>query len=112
MFASIRRYSFESGSIDEHMRRADVSIAQDITDMPGCIGYQVLEVGDGEIISVTTFVDRASAEASVERVAEWMRGLPDDVDIRMTDALVAEVVINQARPELLERRNYADESAT
>jgi quinol monooxygenase YgiN len=105
MFASVRRYRFTSGSLDEHMRRADQEIAEDLRKMPGFVAYQVLELGDGEIMSITTFRDRPNAEASVERARDWVAALPEPV-IEMTDSLVAEVVISHAESDFLEPEHY------
>lgn len=105
MFASVRRYRFTAGSLDEHMRRADREIAEDMRKMPGFVAYQVLELGDGEIISITTFHDRPNAEASIERAREWINALPEPV-IEMTEAHVAEVVIRHAKSEFLDPERY------
>ena len=73
MFASIRRYRLESGSIDGLLHLIDTDFAERIQTLDGFLEYQVVECGNGEIITLTTFEDRQSAEASLAVAAAWVR---------------------------------------
>ena len=73
MFASVRRYRLRYGSIDDLLHLVDTDFAETVQDMDGFLEYQVLECGNGEIVTITTFRDRRSAEASMEMAADWVR---------------------------------------
>ena len=97
MFASVRRYRLESGSIDELLHLVDTDFAESVQDMDGFMEYQVLECGNGEIITITTFKDRRSAEASMEMAADWVRDtLARKYDLTRLEGFVGEVAISRA----------------
>ena len=97
MFASIRRYRLESGSIDELLHLVDTDFAEAVQDMDGFIEYQVVECGNGEILTITTFRDRRSAEASTEMAADWVRDtLSRKFDLSRLEGFVGEVAISRA----------------
>ena len=86
MFASVRRYRLESGSIDDLLHLVDTDFAESVQEMDGFMEYQVVECGNGEIVTITTFKDRHSAEESMGMSADWVR-----------DTLVAQVRADAAR---------------
>jgi hypothetical protein len=97
MFASVRRYRLESGSIDDLLHLVDTDFAESVQEMDGFMEYQVLECGNGEIITVTTFKDRRSAEASAEMAADWVRDtLARRFDLTRLEGFVGEVAISRA----------------
>ena len=97
MFASVRRYRLESGSIDELLHLVDSDFAEAVQGMDGFMAYQVLECGNGEIITITTFKDRRSAEASMEMAADWVRDtLARRFDLTRLEGFVGEVAISRA----------------
>jgi hypothetical protein len=97
MFASVRRYRLESGSIDDLLHLVDTDFAESVQEMDGFMEYQVLECGNGEIITITTFKDRRSAEASMEMAADWVRDtLARRFDLARMEGFVGEVAISRA----------------
>ena len=97
MFASVRRYRLESGSIDDLLHLVDTDFAESVQEMDGFLEYQVLECGNGEIITITTFKDRRSAEASMEMSADWVRDtLSRKFDLSRLEGFVGEVAISRA----------------
>jgi hypothetical protein len=97
MFASVRRYRLESGSIDDLLHLVDTDFAETVQDMDGFMEYQVLECGNGEIITITTFKDRRSAEASMEMAADWVRDtLSRKFDLTRMEGFVGEIAISRA----------------
>ena len=62
MFSSVRRYRLRSGSIDDLLHLVDTDFAETVQEMDGFVEYQVLECGNGELITITTFSDRDRAE--------------------------------------------------
>jgi hypothetical protein len=107
MFASIRRYRLESGSIDDLLHRIDADFAERIQTLDGFLEYQVVECGNGEIITITTFEDRNSAEASLSVAADWVR---DELSARfafnLLEGFVGEVAISRAQEGVLEPARY------
>jgi hypothetical protein len=107
MFASIRRYRLEAGSIDDLLHLVDTDFAESVQEMDGFVEYQVLECGNGEIITITTFRDRHSAEASTEMAADWVRDtLARRFDLTRLEAFVGEVAISRAVDDVLEPARY------
>jgi quinol monooxygenase YgiN len=97
MFASVRRYRLRSGSIDELLHLVDTDFAESVQEMDGFIEYQVVECGNGEIIAISTFRDRRSAEASMEMSADWVRDtLSRKFDLARLEGFVGEVAISRA----------------
>ncbi len=107
MFASVRRYRLESGSIDDLLHMVDTDFAESVQEMEGFIEYQVLECGNGEIITITTFRDRRSAEASMEMAADWVRDtLARKFDLARLEGFVGEVAISRACEEVTVPARY------
>ena len=97
MFASVRRYRLESGSIDDLLHLVDTDFAESVQEMDGFMEYQVLECGNGEIITISTFKDRRSAEASMEVSADWVRDtLSRRFDLTRLESFLGEVAISRA----------------
>ena len=74
MFAAIRYYQAEPPSIDEVVRRVEEGFVPVIRTMAGFISYFVLipTEREEEIVSVSVFEDRQSAEESNGKAAEWV----------------------------------------
>ena len=107
MFASVRRYRLESGSIDDLLHLVDTDFAESVQEMDGFIEYQVLECGNGEIITITTFKDRRSAEASMEMAADWVRDtLARKFDLARLEGFVGEVAVSRASEDVTVPARY------
>ena len=107
MFASIRRYRIEKGSVNELMTLIDTSFTEHVQKIEGFVEYQALECGNGELITITTYHDRTGAEASTEAAADWVKNtLGDRFEFRRLEAFVAEVVISRAKADVLEPEHY------
>ena len=97
MFSSIRRYRLRSGSIDDLLHLVDTDFAETVQEMDGFLEYQVLECGNGEMVTITTFRDRRSAESSMEMAADWVRDtLAAQFDLDRLESFVGEVAISRA----------------
>ena len=107
MFASVRRYRLESGSIDDLLHLVDTDFAETVQEMEGFLEYQVLECGNGEIITITTFRDRRSAEASMEVAADWVRDtLARRFDLARLEGFVGEVAVSRASEDVTVPARY------
>jgi len=74
MFAAIRYYQAEPPSIDEVVRRVEEGFVPVVRNMAGFVSYFVLipTEREDEIVSVSVFEDRQSAEESNGKAAEWV----------------------------------------
>ncbi len=71
-FAAVRRYRLARGSVEELVTRAE-EFARQLETLPGFFSYQLMDCGDGDIIAVSRFQDRTSAEQSDELAARFAR---------------------------------------
>jgi quinol monooxygenase YgiN len=107
MFASVRRYRLESGSIDDLLHLVDTDFAETVQEMDGFLEYQVLECGNGEIITITTFKDRRSAEESMGMAADWVHDtLARKFDLARLEGFVGEVAISRASEDVTVPARY------
>ena len=107
MFASVRRYRLKSGSIDDLLHLVDTDFAESVQEMDGFVEYQVLECGNGEIITITTFKDRRSAEESMEMAADWVRDtLARKFDLARLEGFVGEVAVSRASEDVTVPARY------
>jgi hypothetical protein len=107
MFSSVRRYRLKSGSFDDLLHLVDTDFAETVQEMEGFVEYQVLECGNGELITITTFTDRDTAAASAEVAADWVRDtLARKFDLERLEAFVGEIAISRAADAVLEPERY------
>lgn len=103
MHATIRRYRVSGGSMDELLHEVDTGFAELIQEMDGFIAYECLDCGSGTLITISTFRDRAAAEASTEAAAQWVRAnLPEHYKIERLEAVTGELAVSRASEALLE----------
>ena len=102
MYASMRTYRVRSGSITDLMRRIDRDFAESLSQEPGFMAYQALDMGSGRICTLSVFRTREQADASNELAAEWVAEELSDFDIERMGVLAGEVRVSRARSELLE----------
>ena len=72
-YGVMRRYKFNPGDVAEVTRRVREGLVPQITSAPGFAIYTVLDAGEGVVVSLSAFTDRASAEASTQQALAWAR---------------------------------------
>jgi hypothetical protein len=78
MYTTIRRYEgIDSSRIDELVQRINDGFVPIVSQVPGFVGYYVIDAGDGVIASVSVFEDRAGADESIQRAANWVKDMTD-----------------------------------
>ena len=102
MFASIRRYRLQRGSMEELTRRVDESFADDIGRRPGFVAYEFMDCRDGEIITLSVFRDANQAEASRKLAQRWTEENLQDFEFRRLEALHGEILVSRAARDMLE----------
>ncbi|KPI15485.1 hypothetical protein OV450_2623 [Actinobacteria bacterium OV450] len=72
MYAVVRRYA---GVTDpaEAGRRVDEGFVPLLRQVPGFVAYYWIDAGGGVMVSTSVFEDRAGAEESIKRAAEFVR---------------------------------------
>jgi hypothetical protein len=72
MYATVRRYE---GVTDpgEVGRRVNEGFVPLVSQIPGFVAYTWVDAGDGVMISTGVFQDKAGAEESNRKAAEWVR---------------------------------------
>ncbi len=72
MYASVRRYEIDPASLDELKGRVEEGFVPIVSGVPGFVAYYVVSAGDGEVISINLFEDKAGADESTRRAADWV----------------------------------------
>ena len=85
-FAAVRRARFARGSAEELVKRAD-EFARQLETLPGFDSYQVIDCGDGDIIAVSRFRERTSAEQSEELAAHFVPTELQEFDLERNEWL-------------------------
>lgn len=102
MYASLRTYRLGNGSVDAVMHRVDRDFAEALTQEPGFIAYQAIDLGGGKICTMSVFRDREQADASAELAAEWVADELADYDIERMGVMGGEVMVSRANADMLE----------
>jgi hypothetical protein len=81
------------GATPEIARRAREGFVPLIASRPGFVAYYLVSLGDDQVLTVTIFQDRATAEESAIRSADWNRQnlahlFPNPVEATTGDVLV------------------------
>src|SRR3954451_20443092 len=101
MFVSIRTYRIGNGSVDDLMHRVDVGLADAFAQEDGFIGYEVAQIGEKMIVSVTTFDEAEQAEASNQRAAEWVADELAEFGVERVGVVGGEVMVSRASADML-----------
>ncbi len=74
MYAVIRQYQIPLDAVEAVTRRVREGFAPFISNvMPGFVEYCWIDAGNGTLVSVSLFEDRAVAEASTQIAAAYIR---------------------------------------
>jgi hypothetical protein len=100
MYAAIRRYQVDPGSVDEVTRGINEDFLPIIKEVSGFQAYYVVDAGDGRLATVSVFEDQAGAEESTRKAGDYIRQnmaslLPDPPEV-----LQGEVVAQEAASAL------------
>jgi heme-degrading monooxygenase HmoA len=108
MFASMRRYRLQPGTLAEFTRRVDESFADDIAAQPGFVSYQLIDCGGGDLFTLSLFLEPGQAEASRELAQRWTEDNLQDIEHTRFDAIHGESVVSRAAPGMLEPVHIGD----
>jgi hypothetical protein len=102
MYASVRRYRVGAGSIASLMRRVDEEFVPAIGQEPGFVAYFALDTGDETVETVSIFHDRATADASNELAADYVRENLGAFELTRTEVSGGEVHVSRATADALD----------
>jgi hypothetical protein len=69
----MRRYQFNPGEVAAVTQLVRDGLVPRITSAPGFGIYTVVDAGEGVVVSLSAFTDRAAAHASTELARSWVR---------------------------------------
>ncbi|MBV9471231.1 MAG: hypothetical protein JO316_16975 [Abitibacteriaceae bacterium] len=72
MYASIRRYNVNPGAMTEMVQKVEEGFAPLIRRAPGLVSYNLIQVSDHTLISISLFTDQEGAEESNRIAANWV----------------------------------------
>ncbi|MCC9309433.1 hypothetical protein LN042_20520 [Kitasatospora sp. RB6PN24] len=72
MYASVRRYEGVTDPAEAGRRVAEGFVPL-LRRVPGFVAYYWVDAGDGVMVSTSVFQDRAGAEESIGRAADFVR---------------------------------------
>ncbi|MCW3009826.1 MAG: hypothetical protein JWO90_230 [Solirubrobacterales bacterium] len=101
MFATARSYRVAAGSIDALMHRIDRDFAEALTQEPGFVSYQALEIGHEQVMTVSVFSTREQAQDSNELAARWVADELADFEIERLGVSGGEVMVSRASEQAL-----------
>jgi hypothetical protein len=96
MYATVRRYDGVN-DVREAIRDVNEGFIQIVSEIPGFAAYYFIDAGDGVMISVSVFQDRASAEESNARASDYAREKMAAVLPNPPQITAGEVVAHTAR---------------
>jgi heme-degrading monooxygenase HmoA len=104
MFASMRRYRLERGSMDELARRVDEDFAEQLAAQPGFVSYEFIDCGFGEFMTMSIFRTLEQAVASRELARRWAEA-NRDLDFPRIEAAHGEIHVGRAAQGMLDESN-------
>src|SRR4051812_41320893 len=102
MFASMRRYRVQPGVLAEFMRRVDETFADQIAAQPGFVSYQLIDCGDGDLFTLSIFLEAGQAEASRDLARRWTDENLQDIEHTRFEAVHGASVVGRAAQGMLE----------
>jgi hypothetical protein len=91
-FAAVRRYRLARGSVEELVKRAE-EFAWQLETLPEFYSYQVMDCGDGDIVAVSRFRERTSAEQSDELAGRFALNELQGFDLKRNEWLGGGVIL-------------------
>ena len=97
MFSAIRRYTVKQGTVEELIRRVQEGFVPIVRNMPGFMGYYLVNGGPDVLIAISVFDDADGALASNEQAADWVKKNVLDSAAGRPEVIVGDVVISEVK---------------
>jgi quinol monooxygenase YgiN len=102
MVTTVREYRADPADMDEICRKVDEVFADRLAEQGGFVGYELVDGGDGTLMTISVFEDRERAEQSTLLAAEFIRDELPDVALERIGAFTGELRVNRGRARLAE----------
>jgi hypothetical protein len=102
MFASMRWYRLERGTLAELARRVDEDFAERLAAQPGFVSYEFIDCGRGEFLTMSVFLTLEQAEASRELARRWAEEHSAEFEFPRLEAAHGEILVGRSAPHMLE----------
>jgi antibiotic biosynthesis monooxygenase len=99
MYATIRRFEgVDKTRTDELVKQVDESLKPKLSELPGFVGYYLVNAGEGVMTSVSFFDTSAHADASTETSSAWVRDQKLDAALPNRPKITSgEIVVQETR---------------
>jgi hypothetical protein len=98
MYSAIRVYEGVQ-QMQELTRRVREEFLPIMRQVPGFVGYYVIDGGGGRLATISVFQDRAGADESVRRAAEWVKANMPQLVPNAPQVIAGEVVLSTDAPQ-------------
>jgi heme-degrading monooxygenase HmoA len=100
VYAAIRKYELDAGSVDELAKRVDAGLARTLSTQPGFLAYHVIAsgvsmTGGEEIVSVTFFEDEETAARSNELAAQFVKDELSEFGLHLNSAMSGVILVSR-----------------
>jgi hypothetical protein len=102
MFASMRRYRLERGTMDELARRIDEDFAVRLAVQPGFVAYEFVNCGFGKFMTMSVFSTLEQAEASRDLARRWAEEHSGSFSFPRLEAAHGEILVGRAAEGMLD----------
>jgi hypothetical protein len=93
----LRRYTFEPRHVEEITQRVNAGLVPLLSTAPGFAGYGVLDAGNGVVVSLSAFADRATADAAHAMALGWVHTNLAELVPNPPEVITAEVKARKAQ---------------
>jgi hypothetical protein len=103
MFATIRRYeAVDQTRTSELVKNTEDNLLPRLGELPGFMGYYLIEAGDGVISSVGFFDTVEHADESTRLASNWVREEKFEKALPKPPKITSGLVVVHKTPELVE----------
>ncbi|WP_188193558.1 hypothetical protein [Nonomuraea sp. SYSU D8015] len=96
MYAIVRHYRTDAGSVRDMVRQVDAEFADRIPEQVGSLLYTAVDTGEGAAMTITLFADAESATRSEAMVTQVQRSLAERFGVDETTVHRGEVMVSRA----------------
>jgi hypothetical protein len=100
MFTTVRQYRADPADMEEICRKVDEVFADRLAEQDGFAGYELVDCGDGTLLTISVFEEREQSEQSTLLAAEFIRDELPDVALEREAAFTGELRVNRGRARL------------
>jgi len=94
MYTVIRTYDLIPGTIEEFIKNVQKSLVPILNRVPGLREYSLVEVGDNEVVAISSFDSLADAKASARPIAVWVAEHTDVFFQGFSKPMAGEVIVH------------------